>query len=182
MKKEVRNNKNFILLGIFILLLFSIILPIVSSLDFATGSQQNGFQLIANVFKKILTPSFECRVLKNEGGKTYFIPTRTTSEWNAFSAALTRLGITTNRVCTYCGDGIVQSPNDEGINEQCDGNNNLPSCDDCGSYSCSSSCTLSDSCHPCDIPDPNPGTGGEPPTGQLPPGGCVLGDCGFIPT
>ncbi len=195
MKKE--ENFKIKKLSLFIFVLISsllIILPIISSTELATGSKGSGWKLLLSSIKKIIDPSSQCRVLQNTAGKTYFVPTKTATEWNAFSAVLGSLGVSNLRTCNYCGDGITMSPNDDGVNEQCDnGANNgvtcTPDCESSCTY-CSANCALvtvnGDTCRPDpsvpEPPDPPVPEPGEPPTGGIPPGGCVLGDCGFIPT
>jgi len=162
--KEKRENckKDYLSFIFFVFLIMSLllILPFVSSIDLAEGSQTSGFKLIINVLKKILDSSSTCRVLNNvnSDGNVYFVPTKTATEWNAFSAALGRLGITNVRTCTYCGDGVMQSPNDNNQNEQCDTNDlNGQTCSSVGAGSvgtlyCNSDCTFNT--NNCDIPDP----------------------------
>jgi hypothetical protein len=195
MKKEGDYKIKRLSLFISILIIsLLIIFPMISSTDLASGSKESGWALLVSAIAKIINPSNDCKVLQNNGGKTYFVPTKTAAEWNAFSAVMGRLGVSNLRPCNSCGDGVILSPNDDGVNEQCDnGANNgvtcTPDCESSCTY-CSANCALvtvnGDTCRPDpsvpEPPDPSVPEPGEPPTGGIPPGGCVLGDCGFIPT
>lgn len=88
MLKSVKNN--FIVLSI----LFSFA---ASAIDTPTS----GYQSVSGTPSYVHAPSNICHTVSNTSGKSYFIPTKTLAEWNAFLSALPT-GVTVINTCPNC--------------------------------------------------------------------------------
>lgn len=101
-KKPRKISSAKLIVLFFVLAVF--LLPVVVTLAVNSGAA-DGYDLYPNISKQIFTGSGDCRQVKNNSGVAYFIPTRTTAEWQSFENAKARLGVDALSTCS-CSDAV----------------------------------------------------------------------------